>query len=129
MEAAGGEAMTRIRSLALVSVLVTLGLAAEPGESCDAHLPQVPAVETQVLVKLDALTVEVDAGRARGLLPGMMLVSLETTESLPLCDLEVVSVEDGTAVARGDEHCEALQPGHRVATRGSKYELPALEDR
>lgn len=115
--------MSCIWSLALISVLVPLGLAAGPRESCEFYLSPVPVLETGVLVKLDARTVEVEAGRRQGLLPGMMLVSVETGEELPLCDLEVVSVADDTAVARGDAACEALQPGHRVATRRSKFEL------
>ena len=116
--------MTRIRSLASVSVLVTLGLAGGPVEGCDAHLTPTPVLETGVLVKLDARTVEVEAGRRQGLLPGMKLVALETGDGPALCDLEVVSVADDTAVARGDAACEDLQPGHRVATRRSKFELP-----
>jgi len=121
--------MARAWSLAVVSVLVPFSLLAGPvpedlPASCQAYLAPRP-VETQVLLKRDRWTVEVGAGRAQGLLPGTWLVALETTERLPLCDLEVLSVEEDTAVARGDEDCEALQPGHQVATRWSKSDDPA----
>ena len=91
-------------------------------ERYQAYLLPEP-VNVRVLRKRGTREVEMDAGRGEGLLPGMTLTPVSKEGDLFLCRLEIVSVEEGTAVAKGDEYCKNLLQGDEVSTR-----LPYAEE-